>query len=222
MIGTCSGLRSTGLLLIILLLASTGIAQDDYLRWDIKQAQKTGNSMSVNGRVGGVLDTRIISTSKSYNFKLKATWFTPEVIRATARYFQLRQGLSESATRALVEEAEAVDGTVIMVEIDPREGSGVIPLDWEAYLRPDGAEVMTPAIKNNDLRKLKVFESVTPRDYSYERFWLVFPYVTPEDEKLFLPSTSKCALFIRINDKEGRVNWTIPDSIHREISAKKP
>jgi len=121
-----------------------------------------------------------------------------------------------------VEEAEAVDGTVIMVEIDPREGSGVIPLDWEAYLRPDGTEVMTPAVKNNDLRKIKVFESVTLRDYSYDRFWLVFPYVTTENAPLFLPSTSKCQLFVRIDNKEGIVEWKIPDSIHRAVAAKKP
>ena len=44
--------------------------------------------------MGGWLDTRILSTEHSYNYKLRATWLTPEVIRATARLAQVRNWLS--------------------------------------------------------------------------------------------------------------------------------
>ena len=40
--------------------------------------------------MGGWLDTRILSTEHSYNYKLRATWLTPEVIRATARLAQVQ------------------------------------------------------------------------------------------------------------------------------------
>ena len=77
--------------------------------------------------MGGRLDTRILSREHSYNYKLRATWLTPEVIRATARLAQVRNWLSVEETLALVAEAEAAGDTVILVEIDPREGSGVVP-----------------------------------------------------------------------------------------------
>ena len=77
--------------------------------------------------MGGRWNTRILSREHSYNYKLCATWLTPEVIRATARLAQVRNWLSVEETLALVAEAEAAGDTVILVEIDPREGSGVIP-----------------------------------------------------------------------------------------------
>ena len=206
-------------LFTILLCAAMAGAQDDYLRWDAKEAKKIGSGMTEKGRVGGSLDLRIVNTNKAYNYKLRATWFTPEVIQATARHIQLQQRLSEIATRELVKEAESIDGTVIMVEIDPREGSGVIPLEWEAYLRPiaNDADSMVAAVKNRELRKIKIFESVTPRDYSYERFWLVFPYISATGESLFSASVTECELLVRINGKEGTVNWQIPESVRRKM-----
>lgn len=62
--------------------------------------------------------------------------WTPDMIRATARLMQLQNRLPEDDTRALVAEGEAAGQTVGLVEIDPREGSGVIPNDWQAFLQP--------------------------------------------------------------------------------------
>jgi hypothetical protein len=194
-------------------------SQESYLQWSQKQAEKIGKSTRVNGQAGGSWDMRVIHTESSYNFKLRATWFTPEVIRATARYFQLRQGLTDAATKALVAEAESVGDTAILVEIDPREGSGVIPLDWEAYLRPKINEksdfIGVAGLKLPGLRSVKVLESVVPRDYSYERFWVVFRLVDDRAQPLFSSSAKECELVIRIHAKEGRVAWTIPDSIRQ-------
>lgn len=49
---------------------------------------------------------------------------TPDVIGANARLLQLSLRLSDDQTRKLVAEAEAIRDTVILVELDPREGSG--------------------------------------------------------------------------------------------------
>jgi len=49
------------------------------------------------------------------------------VIQATARLLQLSERLSDGQVEELVREATAAGDVVILVEIDPREGSGVIP-----------------------------------------------------------------------------------------------
>jgi hypothetical protein len=203
--------------------APAGEAQEAYLQWSLKQAEEIAKSTRVNGRVGGFWDTRVIRTESSYNFKLRATWFTPEVIRATARYFQLRQGLTDAATKDLVEAAEAAGDTVVLVEIDPREGSGVIPLEWEAYLRPKAertSEVMGMAgLKLDKLRNIKVLASIVPRDYSYDRFWIVFRLADDRAQPIFPSDAQDGELVVRIHDKEGKVTWPIPESI-RQRAAK--
>jgi hypothetical protein len=111
-------------------------AQDnDYLKWSPQQAQTIGRSMRKSGyRKSWTF--RGLHTERASNYKLRATWLTPEVIRASARLEQIRSRLSDDATKALIAEAEAAGDTVVMVEIDPDEGSGVIPLDWQAFLQP--------------------------------------------------------------------------------------
>src|SRR3990172_4293907 len=89
---------------------------EDYLTWDAGKAHSIGDSTYERGRVGGYFDTRLLKTERSYNYKLAATWLTPDVIRATARLEQLRLRLSVEQARALVADAEAAGDTVIMVE----------------------------------------------------------------------------------------------------------
>ena len=80
-------------------------------------------------------------------------------------------------TLALVAEAEAAGDTVILVEIDPREGSGVIPRDWLSLLRPKRErETSAPSLRSRGasvpkLRKLKGLAGVMPRDYDYDVFF---------------------------------------------------
>ena len=40
------------------------------------RAQAIGKAAYVQGRVGGIFDTRILKTERSYNYKLAATWMT--------------------------------------------------------------------------------------------------------------------------------------------------
>lgn len=195
--------------------SANGSARMDeaYLRWSAKQAEAIGTNAYKRGRVGGVFDMRMLKTERSYNYKLAATWLTPDTIRATARLLQLRSRLSDQETRALVAEAEAIDGTVVMVEIDPREGSGVIPRDWEAFLQPkDKPDHAVRGIVRPQLREVKALAGVLRRNYDYDRFWVVFP-LESDDGALFGASERVVELVVRIYDKEGRVEWPVAPSV---------
>jgi hypothetical protein len=191
-------------------------APDRYLSWSVSRSEAIGREMYRKGRVGGFWDTRNLKTERAYNYKLAATWMTPDVIRATARMIQLRSRLADSDARALVKEAEAAGETVVMVEIDPREGSGVIPNDWEAFLQPQGEP--DAAVRGTiapQLRNVKALAGVLRRNYDYDRFWVTFPLTRADGKPLFPAGTQNAALVVRILDKEGRVEWPVPDSIRR-------
>ncbi|MEO8077635.1 MAG: hypothetical protein ABI818_15000 [Acidobacteriota bacterium] len=210
-----SGPLGSWVLAAALAAAITAGAPDDaYLRWSAKQAAEIGTEAYVRGRVGGVFDARFLKTERSYNYKLAATWLTGDVIRATARLAQLASRLSAAETNALVTEAESIAGTVIMIEIDPREGSGVIPSTWEAFLQPKGrsADAVRGTI-NPQLRDVKALAGVLRRNYDYDRFWAVFPLAHADGRPLFTATDMTAELVVRIHDKEGHVEWTILDAI---------
>jgi hypothetical protein len=215
--------------ILALLSCAAGLAEErpDFLSWTEKQAVKIGNSMRVDGRVGGWLDTRVIHTEHSYNYKLRATWLTPEVIRASARMHQILEGMDDEQAVELVEDAEGRGDTVILVEIDPREGSGIIPLDWVAMLRPTAGDGSGPVVRGVDrpvLRTVKALSGTSGRDFAYDVFWVVFPLVDSQGEPLFRDSDKEADLVVRIRGKEGRVSWAIPRSIRdrgREIASKR-
>lgn len=185
-------------------------AEEAYLTWTAKQAEAIGTNAYRRGRVGGIFDTRMLKTERSYNYKLAATWLTPDAIRATARLLQLRSRLSDDETRALVAEAEAISGTVVIVEIDPREGSGVIPNEWEAFLQPkDRPAQAVRGTVTPRLRDVKALAGVLRRNYDYDRFWVVFP-LQQGGGPVFTSSDRMAELIVRIHDKEGRVEWPIP------------
>lgn len=199
------------------LLAVPLSAQETYLSLTADAARKIALSMRETGQAGKSLDFRILATDRSYNYKLRATWMTPEVIRANARLLQISLRLKENEARALVKEAESIDGTVILVEIDPREGSGVIPSEWFSVLQAKTANgregvrgVVTP-----ELRTIKALGSAARRDYSYDLFWVVFPLRTDEGEPLFREQDREAQLEVHIYEKVGMVRWPIPESIRR-------
>ena len=196
------------------------LAQGDdesWLKWDAARAQAVGKAAYVQGRVGGIFDTRFLKTERSYNYKLAATWMTGDVIRATARTLQLAQRLSDADTKALAAEASAAGDTVVMVEIDPREGSGVIPNDWSAFLQPAGTNGAEPRALRGEsrpqLREVKALSGVLRRNYDYDRFWVVFTLRHPDGQPLFGAGDTEADLVVRIADREGRVKWPIPASV---------
>jgi hypothetical protein len=216
------------LLFCVVIVLSSGLAQssppdkETYLSWTDEQALRIGKAMRVSGKVGSSWDFRVTHTDHAVNYKLRATWLTPEVIRATARLEQLRNRLTDDQTRALVTEAEAAGDVIMLVEIDPREGSGVIPLDWRVFLQPKGQKPGSPGsipgIKSPQLRGLKGLSGVMRRDYDYDVFWVVFPLF--ENNASVLPAnTSEVELLVGIYSREGRVSWQIPESIKERIKA---
>jgi len=201
----------------LLLAATLPGAEDDFLRWDARQAKAIALATRVNGQAGKSLDFRVTGTDRSYNYKLRATWMTPQVIRAVARLQQFAKALTGEETRKLVTEAEAAGEIVIQVEIDPREGSGVIPNGWVALLgthteRGAASRAVRGASKPK-LRHLPALAGGAPRDYSYEVFWVVFPAKGEDGQPLFSAADKEAELSVRIHGKEGKVRWPVPDYI---------
>jgi len=192
---------------------------DAWLQWSPARAESIGKAAYVRGRVGGIFDGRLLKTERAYNYKLAATWMTPDVIRATARMLQVTERITDDQARALVAEAEKAGDTVVMVEIDPREGSGVIPNDWAAFLQADVTDLEEPrAVRGQDtprLREVKALAGVLRRNYDYDRFWVVFPLKDGDGKPLFTASDTHAELVVRIFEKEGRVRWPIPDSVRQ-------
>jgi hypothetical protein len=209
-----------------LLLLANGLvrAGDGYLELPLKQAVAIANAERMPGLVRGKL-VRGMATDRSFDYKMRATWLTPDVIRADARVQQIQHGFSEAETRKLVVDAEHVGDTVVMIELHGREGSGVIPSSWEAMLGPKGSPADTRRIvrgKNNPLlRDFPALIGAERRDYSYDVFWMIFPLRTELGGPVFEPADSEAELTVRIYDKVGRVHWKIPESIRSRIQALK-
>lgn len=212
-------------LLILLLFLTTIFAQDSasesYLTWSASQSEGIVKNMRESSKIGSAFDIRGIHTSRSINYKFRATWLTPEVIRATARLQQLRNRLSDQQTRDLVAEAESAGDTVFLVEIDPREGSGVIPNDWRAILQPKdlkaGADGAVSGIKSPGFSSIKALAGMIRRDYDWDIFWVSFPLVDKDKNPVFPLETSQIQLIAGIYDSEGRLSWQMPESVRTRI-----
>ena len=197
------------------------MGREPYLGWNAGQAEKVGISTFAKGRIKAE-GVRIMQSDRAKHYRLRATWLTPDVIRASARIIQLREALTDAETRALVEEAESIEGTVVMVELEADEGSGVIPSSWIAFLHAKGtvpgSDRSVGGVKRR-LRKVRVLAGVRRRNYGYERFWIVFPFVTRKGEPLFPAMAREAEIVVRIYNKEGRARWRIPDSIREKVAA---
>lgn len=211
----------------LVVLAATAVlsAQDEaYLSWDATKVSAVMAAAHNDGKVGSRTllfwtgwDRRLLKTERAQNYKLRATWFTPEAVRASARYAQLGSRLGADATRSLVLEAEQVGDTVVVVDIDPNEGSGVIPTDWEAFLRPKDAPTesgrFVRGVIREELRKVRALQPIGQRNYDYDRYWVVFPLKTETGEPLFRPTDVSAELIVKIYAREGSVTWPIPTAV---------
>lgn len=197
----------------------TRAAGDDYLSWSADQVQRIAKSTRRTGKVGSRFNERLLKTERAVNYKLIATWMSPEVIRATARWLQIDKRLSADRTRALVAEAEAAGDTVFMIELDPREGSGVIPADWEAYLQARGADPATGGsvrgVSVPRLRDVAALGGIERRNYDYDRFWVVFPLAGDGGRPIFGSGASEAELVTRVYSQEERTYWPVSDGIRR-------
>lgn len=208
---------------LALLFITRGLfgAGDDFLHLTLKQATTIANAERVSGQVGGSLDLRVIATDRSYNYKLRATWMTPDVIRAVARIQQITRGLSEEETRRLVADAEIPGNTIVMIELHGREGSGVIPSNWVATLGAQtAASEPSPNVVGRNtpgLRDRPALCGAERRDYAYDVFWMVFPLQSDNGVPIFRPEDQNAELTVRIYEKVGHVHWKIPASLVKAI-----
>jgi hypothetical protein len=212
------------------LVGSTVLAQsDEYLKWDGARVAAVAAAAHADGKVGSRTllfwtgwDSRLLKTERAQNYKLRATWFTPDVVRASARFAQLRSRLSDDETRRLVDDASGVGDTVVVVDIDPNQGSGVIPTDWEAFLRPKDAPSESGQFVRgtvvDELRRVRALQPIAQRNYDYDRFWVVFPLKTDTGSPLFGPSDSHAELLVRIYNREGAVTWPIRADVRARLA----
>ena len=222
-------LRALTLLFLLLTLCVSAFSKqtapagqkEEYLSWTAKQATKIGRSWRAAGRVGWGHVKWDLFYSGVYFYELRATLMTPEAIRAAARLEQLKRHLTDSETRELVMEAEKPDGLVAFIEINPREGSGVIPLDWQATLRPKGSQNNSPlAILGTNtptLRHVKALTRVGPRDYLYDVFWVVFPLRDKQGKLIWETPPEEIELVVVIDERRGRVSWRVNDSLRQRL-----
>jgi hypothetical protein len=215
-------LHVIGVLAFAAASAYTQEEADAFLRWTKDQAAEVGAAMRRTDSVGNRMSFRGLKTERAINYRLRATWLTPEVIRATARIIQLSERLSPAQTQALVTQAEAAGDTVFLIELDPHEGSGVIPSDWAALLQPKGLApgeagavrgVMVPA-----LRDVRALAGVFKRDYAFDAFWVVFPLKAETGAPLFTATSREAELVVSVQGREGVVSWPIPDSVRKRSS----
>jgi hypothetical protein len=181
-----------------------------------KEAKQTLAAMRLSGQVGGSFDFRVTSTNKSYNFKLRATWITPKVAVAAGRLLELTKGMNPTDTGEVVKAAAEPNSWLLLVELDPREGSGVIPSGWFAKFGPAGNETLRAVGRPIRLEGVwKSLVSAFPRDYSYDVFLLEFPR-TVDGAPLLRASDPEAELQVRIESKQGRVHWKLPPDLFAE------
>jgi hypothetical protein len=201
---------------------SAAPSSEAYLTWTAAQATAIGKSFRSNGRAGHAMDWRVIHTENAYKYELRATLMTPETIRAAARLEQLHLRLTDNQTRALVAEADTGKSLVILVEINPREGSGVVPLDWTATLSPSGvgrdSNLVIGGIKRPDLRRVKALAGVVRRDYAFDLFWVEFPLTNADGEPIWETVPPSLDLMVGIHEKQGRVRWPVTDSLRQYLN----
>lgn len=202
--------------------SATSISES-YLTWTASQAESIGKSTRENGRAGGLFDTRIISTNKAINYSMRATLMTPEVIRAAARINQLKDRLSDEETRKIVKNAEDAGDLVVMIEINPNEGSGVIPLDWRVFLQPkglpQGSKGAITGVKAPYLKKTPALSGLYGRNYEYDIFWVNFPLVDENKKPLLPADVADIQLIVGIYGSEARISWKMSNSIQEKIKA---
>jgi hypothetical protein len=220
-------------LAVLACVGATLLAQgEEYLRWDAARVSAVVARAHGDGKVGSRTlwfwtgwDSRLLKTERAMNYKLRATWFTPDVVRASARWAQLRSRLSDEQTRQLVEEADRAGEMVVVVDIDPNEGSGVIPADWEAFMRPkDAPQESGQFVRGtvvDELRKVRALQPIAQRNYDYDRFWVVFPLTTESGKTLFSPDDREAELLVRIYNREGAVAWPVPGDLRAKLAPEK-
>ncbi len=176
-----------------------------------KRARETIAAMRVNGRVGGSFDLRVTATDRSYNYKLRATWLTPQVFEAAGAVLESAKGMAAGDAQRLLQEFTSEPAHYVLVELDPREGSGVIPRDWLSRFGPKGVperQVVGQVVAQEG--GWRALMGAFPRDYAYDVFIVRFPVTTSDGTSVLQPADKEAQLMVRIYSKGGAVDWRVP------------
>jgi hypothetical protein len=220
--------RRAPLLLLAIALAVPGSPApqeplQEFQSWSPKQAGSIIKKMLVKGRVAGSRGMNPFNTSQSKSYKLRALWLTPDVIAASARLIQLQERLTEEQTNVLIKEADLAAYTIILIDLDPDEGAGVIPLDRAAFLQPKGAAADSGSavrgLEKPGLSDKKALARAMRRDYAYDRLWFQFSLETGSGAPVFSAADPEAELVVQIRGREERVKWPIPDSIRTKLAS---
>jgi hypothetical protein len=217
------GLAATMVLSLwgLVVSGSAQIPTETFLTWSRNDATKIGAAMRRRDSVGNRFTVRGLRTERAISYDMRATWLTPDVMRATARLLQLNERLTPERAVALVKEAEAAGDAVFLVELDPNEGSGVIPNEWTALLQPKGLPRgetggatgrIVPA-----LRDVRALAGVFRRDYTFDVFWVVFPLQSDAGRPLFDAATTDAELVVNIQGQEAVVSWPMPEYVRSRM-----
>ena len=113
-------------------------------------------------------------------------------------------------------EAEAAGDTVFIIEIDPNEGSGIVPDDWLAILQPKGlGRGEAGAVRGTRmtaLRDVRALGGAFKRDYAYDAFWVVFSLKNDSGAPLFDVNTRDAELVVNIQGQRESYPGLSPDS----------
>ena len=154
---------------------------------------------------------RVTSTDRSYNYKLRATWLPPQVFEAAGRVLEIAKGVPPVEVQRVLKELTVEPAHYVLVELDPREGSGVIPRDWLSRFGPKGdADRQVAGQVVSEQGDWRTLLRAFPRDYAYDIFIVRFPVEVREGVKTLADSDSLAELSVRIYNKIGTVAWRVP------------
>ena len=201
----------TRLALLLLLGRIVGAQIDESLLGSLsnKKAVSILESERSNGRVGGAWDFRVTNTDRSFNYKLRATPISARVATALAHLLVNAKGIQPSEARATVSSLLEGGYYYLMIELDPREGSGVIPSDWTARLGNEkNSESGHICEKLPDTGPWAQIIRAFPRDYAYDAFLVRVARV--DGGKPIITSGLPVELRVHIENKSGTVRWNTP------------
>jgi hypothetical protein len=176
-------------------------ADSNYLLWTPAQAEQIGLAMRKAAQAGP--------------YRVQATWLTPEVVRATARILQLREGLNVETTDDMVQQAEAAADTAVLIELSGPEAAQVTAGEIEASFTPAGAAGggPIPGTQAPGLEEVRAYRGVAPLSKESRAFWLAFKLPREAYVPVIPGSGRAVTLTLRVKGAAASVSWPIPDSL---------
>jgi hypothetical protein len=183
-----------------------------FLRWSEADARRVVQGARQTGTAGSRLwDGRVKDTHRSSRYKVRAILWTPRALRAAARLVQLRERLSNAETLALLAAVESRPLHVASIEIDPIEGSGVLPHDETRFFlqRPGDESASVRAVEATDITGLPLFHKFEKRDWAYELLVTAFPRALESGEPLAAAGAAALELVVEIGGKGEHLSFPL-------------